>query len=136
MTMFSEVYLISTTRTTPRATILAYVKLRRSFKLYFAISAFLLLQVFLSTAMIFLSLYSYISFDIIIRIFSYISSVLQKTNILRWPPLLHRRIIIFSPCASLIPTSSTSPALIIFLSGACFLTLSFLYVPSSSAEVE
>lgn len=135
MTMFSEVYLISTSRTTP--TILAYVKLRRSFKLYFAISAFLLLQVFLPTAMIFLSLYSYISFDIIIPKFSYISStILQKTNILRWPPLLHRHIILFSPCASLIPTSSTSPDFIIFLSGACFLTLSFLYVPSSSAEVE
>ena len=113
--------------------ILAYVKLRRSFKLYFAISPFLLLQVFLLTAMIFLSLYSYIS----IRKFSYISStILQKTNILRWPPLLHSRITLFSPRASLIPTGSTSPASTIFLSGARFLTPPFLYVPSSSAEVE
>ena len=97
MTM-SSIYLISTTRATPWAMILAYVKLRRSFKQYFAISAFLLLQVFLLTAMIFLSLYSYIS----IRKFSYISStILQKTNILRWPPLLHSRIILFSPARPL-----------------------------------
>ena len=117
--------------------ILAYVKPRRSFKLYFAISAFLLLQVFLPTAMIFLSLYSYISFDIIIRKFSHISStILKKPNILRRPPLLHHRTILFSPCASLIPTSSTSPASTVFLSGACFLTPPFLYVPSNSVEVE
>ena len=61
--------------------------------------------------------------------------MLQKADILRWPPLLHGLTILFSPCASLIPTSSISPAFIIFLSGAYFLTLSFLYAPSSSTEV-